>query len=216
MADDPPVAAAAEMPTAGPVARKMGPLRRLYHWVLHWADTPYGPWALVAISFAESSFFPVPPDVLLIALALGQPKKGLYFAFLCTVASVFGGLFGYAIGHFLMEEIGWRVIDLYELRQPFERVLTEFRDNAFVAVVLAGFTPIPYKVFTIAAGASGAFLPTFMVASVVGRGGRFFLVAGLIRLFGDKVKGFIDRYFNLLTVVVGIAVILGFLAMRLL
>ncbi len=186
------------------------PIRATYDWVLSWADRPGGPWALAGISFAESSFFPIPPDILLIPLCLAAPKRAFWYAGLCTAASVFGGMFGYAIGLLFFDSVGQRIVDFYNLTVLFEYVGGLYAEYTAVAVIIAGFTPIPYKVFTILAGLVGVNFPLFVVASIIGRGGRFFLVAGLLRLFGEPMKDFIDRYFNWLTVALAVLFVAGF------
>lgn len=186
------------------------PLRRLYDWVLSWATHPYAPAALFLIAFAESSFFPIPPDVLLIALALGAPERGLRLAFITTAGSVLGGLAGYGIGHGLMASVGQAILDMYALHEEFERIRHWYLAYDVWAVAVAGFTPIPYKVFTIAAGAFDMDVWRFTAASTASRGARFFLVAGLIYYYGAPVRRFIDRYFNLLTVLFAVLLI-GFL-----
>lgn len=193
---------------------KQGPLRRLYHWVLGWADRPGGPWALGAIATAESFVFPIPPDVLLIPLCIGNPKRAFHFAAICTVGSVLGGILGYAIGAALFETIGGPILDFYNGREAFDSLGRSFEDNLVVALGSAGFTPIPYKVFTIAAGSFSVSFGAFVAISAVSRAGRFFLVAGLIRVFGEKIEGFIEKYFNILTIVFALAVIAGFLVIR--
>jgi len=204
------------------------PLRRLYDWTLHWADTPYGPVALVIIAFAESSFFPIPPDVLLIALCIGSVRKSFWFATLCSIGSVVGGVFGYEIGALLWHTdatvAGYRIgawlwgVEGHQFSPvadffftylgPFgftheNFALAEAKYNAygFWCVFIAAFTPIPYKVFTIASGIFDMNFGGFLLASVIGRSMRFFMVAGLIRLFGQRIRLFIDKYFNLITVI---------------
>ncbi|MGR3310355.1 MAG: YqaA family protein, partial [Candidatus Brocadiales bacterium] len=137
------------------------PLRRLYDWVLHWAETPYGPWALFILAFCESSFFPIPPDVLLIALAISVTKKSFKYALVCSVGSLLGGCFGYFLGYEFFEHIGKPIIHLYGATDKFEFVSQKYQANTFWAVAVAGFTPIPYKVFTIAAGACNVNFLTF-------------------------------------------------------
>jgi membrane protein YqaA with SNARE-associated domain len=185
-------------------------IRRLYDWVLSWAESRYGIYALFLIAFAESSFFPIPPDVLLIGLALGQPQRAYRFALICTVGSVTGGAFGYLIGWQLMETVGQPILEFYHAADKFAVVKTYFSDYGGWMVATAGFTPIPYKVFTIASGAVTLSFPTFFLASVAGRAGRFYLVAALIFFFGPPIKVFIDRHFNLLTIVFTILLLLGF------
>ena len=185
-------------------------LRRLYDWVLSWADSRFGVPALAALSFSESSFFPVPPDVLLIALCLGRPRRSWWFALVCSVGSVAGGILGYLIGLWFYDLIGASVIRLYGMGEAYGRVAELYQRYSGWAVGIAGFTPIPYKVFTIAAGVFHVNFAVFVLASAVSRSARFFLVAGLIRRFGPAVKPFIDRYFNLLTVVFLVLLVGGF------
>lgn len=190
------------------------PIRRLYDWVLKWAQTPYGWLALVLLAFAESSFFPVPPDVLLIALALAVPKRAFHYAGSATVASVIGGLGGYGIGVALMEAIGWRIVHFYHAEELFRRLFDTFNQYSFWAVLSAALTPIPYKIFTISAGAAGSPLSSFVIASILGRGMRFFAVALLLYVWGEKVRRLIDRYFNAATVVFLVLLIGGFLFLK--
>lgn len=189
----------------------MGKLRRLYDWVEHFAETPYGLWALFLLAFAESSFFPVPPDVLLIALAVSVPAKSFRYAFVCSVGSVLGGMFGYLIGYQFMELIGFGILNFYGLTDKYEGMAELYnRYNAW-AVGIAGFTPIPYKVFTISAGAFRINFSVFLLASVVSRSARFFLVGGLIYIFGGHIKTFIERYFNVLAVIFVLLLVAGFI-----
>lgn len=199
-----------------PAAAVFRPLRRLYDWVLSWADHPYAPAALFLLAFAESSFFPIPPDVLLIALALSAPQRGLRLALLATLGSVLGGLAGYGIGHELMASVGRGILDFYGLHEQFARIRDWYLTYDVWAVAVAGFTPVPYKVFTIAAGAFDMDPWRFTAASVLSRGARFFLVAGLIYYYGAPIKRFIERYFNVLTLLfavllVGFFLLLGYL-----
>ena len=188
--------------------------RRLYDWVLHWADTRYGTPALFALSFAESSFFPVPPDVLLIALALGNRRKSLWFALWCSIASVLGGLLGYLIGYGALAWLAQRIVELYGYEDKLVMVETKFNEWGFWYVFLAGFTPIPYKVFTIAAGMFKMNVLLFALASSISRSARFFLVAVLIRQFGPAVKPLIDKYFNLLCLTFGVLLVGGVLVVK--
>lgn len=188
--------------------------KRLYNWVLSWAHTPYGAWALFLVSFAESSFFPIPPDVLQIALSLSVPKKSFRYAAISSVASVLGGIFGYAIGLYFMEGVGYNIIKLYGLTDRYLYIQQLYRQYDAWAVGIAGFTPIPYKLFTISAGAFGINLSVFVIASVVSRSARFFIVAALIYKYGERIRAFIDRYFNLITIAFTLLVILGFIAIK--
>lgn len=192
------------------------PLKRLYRWILSWAESPWSAWALFVLAVAESSFFPVPPDVLLIALGLSIPTKSFHYALICSAGSVLGGLLGYYIGYGLYETAGSYLITLYNMQDAFNKISLMYQDNAFMAVAIAGFTPIPYKIFTIAAGACKINLWIFILASILSRSARFFIVAAIIRFGGAPAKKFIDRYFNLLTIIFTILLIAGFLLIKLL
>jgi len=189
-------------------------LRRLYDWVLHWAETPYGSWALFLLAFSESSFFPIPPDILLIALAVAIPKKSLKYALICSAGSVLGGCFGYLIGWQFMASIGTRIVDFYGLTAKVKYIEVLYNKYDAWAVAIAGFTPIPYKVFTIAAGAFKINFSVFVVASLVSRSARFFLVGGLIYIFGPSIQSFIDKYFNVLAIAFTVLLIAGFLIIK--
>ena len=191
-----------------------GKLRQLYNWVLSWGNSKYGILALFLFAFIESSFFPIPPDVLLMALCLSQPSKAFWYAFVTTVGSVLGGLFGYFIGYALYETIGKLIIAALGYQAAFESVGKLFAENAFLAIFGAAFTPIPYKVFTIAAGVWGIPLPIFVLASLLGRAGRFFAVSALLYFAGPKLKNFIDEYFNIVTFAAFLLLIGGFIAVR--
>lgn len=189
-------------------------LRSLYDWVLHWADTPYGMPALFLLAFAESSFFPVPPDLLLIALAISIPTRAFRFAFVCSVGSVLGGMVGYLIGWQFYELIGEPIIAFYQAQEKFHTVELWYKEYGVWAVAVAGFTPIPYKVFTIASGVFQLHFVKFVVASILSRSARFFLVSVLIWFCGPKIKPFIDKYFNLLVIAFTIALIGGFVLVK--
>ncbi len=170
--------------------RIFGPL---YSWTIRWAAHPRAPWALGALSAAESSFFPVPPDVLLAPMSLARPCRALSFALIATVGSVAGGLLGYALGALALEWIGpWLQASAYD--QAYHTAVSWFRAWGFWIVLVAGFSPIPYKVFTLAAGASGVALLPFVLASLLGRGARFFLVAALVAWGGARVEPWLLRY----------------------
>jgi len=203
---------AAAQPVAKPDVPLPGPIRRLYDWVLGWAYTPYGVAALVILCMAEASFFPIPPDPLLMALALGAPARSFRFAAWATLASVAGGVLGYLLGWGAWSLLGdfffsW-VPGVSE--EAFASVGNLYDTYDFWAIFLAGLTPIPYKVFTLSAGVFAINFPVFVIASVLSRGLRFFLVAALIWKFGPPVSRFIDRYFNVLTILFGILLVLGF------
>lgn len=178
-------------------------IRTLYDWVIRWAETPYGAPALFVVSFVESSFFPIPPDVLLIALCLGARNRAFYFALVCSVGSVLGGIAGYGIGWgmwALVDQLFFAYVPGFS-EETFNRVQALYEEWNFWIVFAAAFTPLPYKVITITAGVFGISFPMFVVASAVGRPARFYLVAGLIWLIGEPIRKVIDRHFNLLTVV---------------
>jgi membrane protein YqaA with SNARE-associated domain len=204
--------------SVGPVlaARKPHLLKRLYNWVLHWADTPYGTPALFALSFAESSFFPIPPDVLQIALSIAKPRRSYFYAAVSALASVLGGVLGWVIGHLLWELVSGFFFSYVPGFTPanFEHVQTLYRSNAFLAIFTAAFTPVPFKVFTIAAGVFDISLATLLAASIAGRCGRFFAVATCIFFFGPGVKSLLEKYFELATVLLCVLGLLGFLAIR--
>ncbi|TNE91444.1 MAG: DedA family protein [Deltaproteobacteria bacterium] len=188
--------------------------RRLYNWVLSWAETPYGPLALFVLSFAESSFFPIPPDPLLMALCLGAISKSFRFAALCTIASVLGGVFGYYLGYAAYEAIAQPILELYGKVDTYEEVAGKFRDQGDLAVLVAAITPIPYKVVTITAGATQMSLGPFIGASLVGRGLRFFAVAGLLWWKGEPIAAFIEKYFEILAMVFGVLLVGGFAVLK--
>lgn len=191
-------------------------LRRLYDWVLHWAETPYGVPALAILAFTESSFFPIPPDVLLIALTLSIPVNGVWYATVCSVASVLGGVFGYMIGWVFWETVRGFFFTYVFSEAIFNQVGKYYADNAFLYIFTAAFTPIPYKVFTIAAGVwhDRVSLMTLVLASALGRPLRFFLVAGLIQIFGNPMKRFIDKYFDLCSLGFVGLLVLGFIVIK--
>lgn len=189
-------------------------LKRLYNWVIHWAETPYGILALFVIAFMESSFFPIPPDVLLIALSFAFPKKAFRYAALCTVGSVLGGIFGWIIGFKFYDLLGVRIIQALHYEKEFALVQRYYAKNAFLYILLAAFTPIPYKVFTIGAGVCHIPLGILVAASLVGRAGRFFLVGGAIYSFGPRIRPFIEKYLEWATAILAALAVLGFLAIR--
>lgn len=204
---------------------KQNLVRRLYDWVLHWAHTPYGTPALFVLALAESSFFPIPPDVLLIALAVSVPVRAFKYALVCSLGSVAGGIIGYGVGYvlwytsdggfsafarFFFDYIPGFTEDIFNL------VKGKYDENAFLAVFTAGFTPIPYKVFTIAGGVCKVNFLEFILASAVGRSLRFFLVAGIIWKFGEPMTRWIDRYFNKLAILFTVLLIGGFIVIKLL
>ena len=191
-----------------------GYLKRLYQRILDEANTRRGPAVLAIVSFAESSFFPIPPDPLLIALGLGNPRRAIPLALMTTVASVAGGLLGYMIGVWAFDTIGMAILDFFNAHETYAKVADSFLEIGFLAVLAAALTPIPYKIFTIAAGAAGMPILIFISASLLGRGTRFLAEGILIRIFGDQVKEFIDRWFGWLTLGAFALGILGFVALK--
>jgi len=189
-------------------------IKKLYDWVLHWAETPYGVPVLFVLAFAESSFFPVPPDVLMIALAISIPRKSFKFAVICTVGSVLGGILGYGIGHYGYEAVGKPIVDFYHGQGVMDAIKLQYDKHGFVGILIAAITPIPYKVFTIASGVFEFDFWLFLIGSVIGRSTRFFLVAGLIWKFGPSIKAFIDKYFNLLCWAFMILLVGGFILIK--
>lgn len=223
---------------AGVLLWPMRLLKRLYAWVVGWADTKWGTPALGVLSFVESSFFPIPPDPLLVALCLGKRKRSLWYAFVCTTASVLGGILGWYIGQALFglvvdvitavgaegnwfgtpesgEGIAAPVSDIVFYPDGyFYQVREKFEENALLAYFGAALSPIPYKVFTIAGGLFDVSLPMLIVGSIAGRGLRFFSLGTLIYLFGDKVKPLLEKYFEWITIAIVILIAIFFLVLR--
>ena len=189
-------------------------MRRLYDWTLHFAKTKSSNYALFAIAFMESSFFPIPPDVLLIPLVVGQPKKWIQKAAICTLGSIIGAFFGYLIGWTFFETVGMAIVNFYNLQEPMAALGEKYAQNAFLAIFTAAFTPIPYKAITISAGMFKISLMSLFIGSLFGRAGRFFIVSGAIRIFGAKIQNVIEKYFNILSVVFTVLLILGFLFLK--
>ncbi len=199
-------------------------IRKIYDWVLGWAASPWGGVALFIIAFAESSFFPIPPDVLLIALCLGAPKKSFKYATICTVGSVAGALMGYGIGNFSWLAPNGEFTAFANFffnnipgftQEVYHNIAQMYDEHDFWIVFTAGFTPIPYKVITITSGVFNIDLVMFIIASVVSRGARFFLISGLIWRFGAPIKKFIDKYFNILAIAFTVLLIGSFFLIKL-
>lgn len=195
---------------AGIQSKSQSWLRRAYQWTLSWAEHPFAGRALFAIAVIEASVFPIPPDILLIALALGRPLSAFKFAGLATAGSVVGAMIGYTIGMFLFTTVAQPIIEFYHAMDKFEHVQSWFTEYGVAIVLLAGFSPIPFKVVTIAAGAFGLSFPAFIIASLISRGARFYLEAALLRWGGDRLRAFVEKHFEWLTIAVAIAVIGGF------
>jgi membrane protein YqaA with SNARE-associated domain len=198
-------------------------LKKMYDWVLKWADTPYGPMVLFFLAFVESIFFPIPPDILLIALALGCIRKSFNFALICTIGSVSGAFVGYGIGHFAWiasngEFSGFANFFFSNIPgfsvSLFNSIKVLFNQWDFWVIFTAGFTPIPYKVFTVTSGVFDLNLVMFFIASIISRGARFFLVAFLIWKFGPDIKRFIEKYFNMLALGFTACLVGGFVLIK--
>lgn len=189
-------------------------LRKLYNWTIHWAKTKQAPYALFGIAFIESSFFPIPPDVLLIAMVMSDKKKWFKFAAICTVGSVLGALFGYFIGWGLYETVGKMIVDTYKLQDIVTLIGQKYQENSFLTIFTAAFTPIPYKAITITAGLFKISLSMLVFASIIGRSGRFFLVAGSLRIFGKRISDSIEKYFDLFSIIFVVLLVGGFLLLK--
>jgi membrane protein YqaA with SNARE-associated domain len=195
--------------------QKVGWIRQIYDRSLLWVQSPSGVWALFFIALVESSFFPIPPDIFLIVLCIAIPNKSFRYAAICTVGSVVGGVIGYGLGLGFMDTIGVKILDWYGLQDKYEVVQNLYRQYDALALGAAGFTPLPYKLFTITAGAFKINFVTFILISLLSRAARFFLVAAFIYKFGAPVRHFIERYFNLLSILFFILLVGGFLVVKL-
>jgi membrane protein YqaA with SNARE-associated domain len=189
-------------------------IERAYQWTMRMATHPKAPRALFLVSFAESSFFPIPPDAMLIPMVLADRAKAWYYAGVATVASVLGGLLGYAIGYFVYETVGQWVINLYGLATQFEAYRAAYNQWGLWIILIKGLTPIPYKLVTIASGAAAFDIWVFLAASIVTRGARFFIVATLLYWFGEPIRGFIERRLTLLTTTFVVLLVGGFVVVR--
>jgi membrane protein YqaA with SNARE-associated domain len=198
----------------GEAAAERGWLRRLYDWVLALSASRHAGRALAAVSFAESSFFPIPPDVMLVPMALARPDKAWHYAALCTAASVIGGLLGYAIGALLFESVGRWIINIYGYAQEMQHFRDLYAKWGLWIILIKGLTPIPYKLVTIASGFAAFSLPVFVAASIVTRGARFFIVAALLRVYGEPIRDFIERRLGLVAFGIAVAIVGGFLIAR--
>ncbi len=185
-------------------------LRRLYDWLLSLAASPHALWVLAVVSFVESSIFPIPPDVLLIPMVLAAPRRAFTIASVCTIASVAGGAAGYLIGWGLFEQVGRPVLGFYGMEVQFEVFRAQYNAFGAWAVLIAGVTPFPYKVITILSGATGLSFTIFMLASLIARGLRFFLIAALLWRFGPPVRDFIERRLGLVFSLGVVALVGGF------
>jgi membrane protein YqaA with SNARE-associated domain len=189
-------------------------LRRLYDWTLALAARPSAPYALGAVSFAESSFFPVPPDVMLVPMCLAKPERAWFYALICTITSVVGGLLGYAIGALLYDSIGAWLFRVYGLTQGAEAFRASYAQYGHWIILLKGLTPIPFKLVTITSGFAHYDLFWFVVLSILTRGARFFILALLLSRFGPFIRGMLDRHFNAIAAAAIVAFVGGFAAFR--
>lgn len=184
-------------------------LRNLYDWVLQLSRHPHALKALAVITFAEASFFPIPTDPLLLAMAMAKPKKSLLYSAITTCFSVLGALMGYAIGAFLWQHLSAFFIGPLFSQETFDSVIHQFQNHVFLSIFIAGFSPIPFKVFTVAGGVASVALFPFVGAAILSRGLRYFILGGLVYVFGDKVQIWIDQYFEKITIAVSLALVLG-------
>lgn len=188
---------------------------KLRNWMVKSADSPHAKWWLLFISFAEASFFPIPPDFLLIAiLGARQKHKWMYYSLITTAGSVLGGVFGFVIGFLLFDSVGQFLIGAYNLGQYMEVIQELFTENAFWAIFIAGFTPIPYKIFTISAGFFGVNFLIFVIASTISRLSRFFAVGYIMKVLGEDMSKFVFKYFNILTLLFAVGVIIFIVALN--
>lgn len=185
-------------------------LQRLYQRLLALSASPHAPWALAAVAFAESSFFPIPPDVMLIPMSLANPRRALRYAAIATVASVVGGAVGYAIGALLYDTVGHRLIDLYGYADRMAALKATYARWGALVILVKGMTPIPYKLVTIVSGLLGYNFALFLLLSVVTRGARFFIVAGALNWFGDPLRAVLERHFAAFLALLAVTVVLGF------
>ncbi|GJE54020.1 MULTISPECIES: YqaA family protein [Methylobacterium] len=189
-------------------------IRRLYEWILALAAKPSAPWALAAVAFAESSFFPVPPDAMLVPMAVSRPEKVWFYAAIATVASVLGGILGYAIGALLFDSVGQWLFNLYGLADKAETFQASYAKYGHWVILLKGLTPIPYKLVTITSGFAHYDLFWFVLLSAITRGARFFILAGLLGRYGVSIRAVLDRHLNVAVALFAAVVILGFVAFK--
>ncbi len=195
--------------------KPIGPIRRLYNWTVSWADHKAGSHALFWIAFAESSFFPIPPDVLLMALCFGRRDKAMKFALICTAGSVLGGVAGWLIGWGLAGPVALPLLGAFDPSgHTREKIELWYGTYGFWGILIAAITPIPYKVFTVFSGMMGYSLPLLIAASILGRGFRFFVVASIIRMFGDRVKPFIEKHLEWCFVIGTVLLVGGFVLLK--
>ncbi|MBH5400561.1 DedA family protein [Bradyrhizobium sp. CNPSo 4010] len=186
-------------------------LKRIYDWCIDAAHKPYALWIMGIVSFAESSFFPVPPDVMLIPMSLARPQRAWVYATICTITSVIGGIVGYAIGALLFDSVGQWLIQVYGLGDKVEAFRASYAEWGAVIILLKGLTPIPYKLVTITSGFAGYNIILFILCSIVARGGRFFVVAILLNRYGDWIRVRIEKHLGLWVAIGAAVLVLGFI-----
>jgi membrane protein YqaA with SNARE-associated domain len=189
-------------------------IRKMYDWTLRLAETKYATWALAGVSFTESSFFPIPPDLLLIPMCIAERRKSFFYATVCTVASVIGGLAGYAIGYYFFETWGEKILNFYGMSKGFDEMKTHFDEYGGWIILAKGATPIPFKLMTILSGVMHLALPVFIISSIGARAFRFFVVAGLLWWKGEPIRHFIEKYLGWLLLAVLVLLIGGFVAFK--
>ena len=189
-------------------------IKAVYNWTIKLSATRYALWALAIVAFAESSFFPIPPDILLIPLIIAKPRNAYLIALIAMIASVLGGGLGYYIGLKLYETIGIIIINFYHAQQIFLEFQAQFNKYGAAAVLFAGVTPFPYKIITISSGIAGMSFYKFVIFSIIARGARFFIIAILLRLYGEPIRNFIERHLNLLFIAFMVLLVLGFLLIK--
>ena len=211
MSDSSPTAVYPGEPiAAAPKPAREGLMRRLYHWTLAQADKPSAPYVLGLIAFAESSFFPLPPDIILVPMSLARPRRAWLYALICTVGSVAGALLGYAIGALLYDTLGQWLIHLYGYGARVVELKALFAQWGWAVILLKGLTPIPFKIVTITCGLLGYSLPLFVALCTLTRGARFLVLAVLLNLFGDTIKGLLERYFGVFLLILAATIVVGF------
>ncbi|KAB1078671.1 YqaA family protein [Methylobacterium soli] len=191
-------------------------IRRLYEWIMALAGKPTAPWALGAVAFAESSFFPIPPDAMLVPMAVSRPDRVWFYALIATVGSVAGGLLGYAIGALLFDSLGQWLFRLYGLQNSAVSFQDSYAQYGHWVILLKGLTPIPYKLVTITSGFAHYSLFWFTILSIVTRGARFFILAGLLGRYGVQIRGVLDRHLNVVAAIAAAVIILGFVLFKVL
>jgi membrane protein YqaA with SNARE-associated domain len=197
-------------PAPALAGRRDGPMKRLYHWTLAQAEKPSAPYALGIIAFMESSFFPIPPDVILVPMSLARPCRAWVYALICTIGSVLGALLGYAIGSLLYNTVGLWLIHLYGYGARVVELKALFAQWGWAVILLKGLTPIPFKIVTITCGLLNYPLPLFVALCTLTRGARFFVLAVLLNLFGDTIKGWLERYFGAFMLILVLTIVVGF------